>query len=253
LKPSIRSDSGRDRFLDEDYEIVYGPSASGLLHLAGRRSPEAFPRDFLGIANPYALRALGWPEREDVDFPRLPYGSREIRTIRGLFGRDRTFVLLGKEAREDAFKALPLSDFRIIHIAAHGFFDDRNGPRSALLLLRDPAGNEDGLIQSNDVLSLKLRPDLLVLSGCETGIGRLEKGEGLSGLSLAFFIAGARSILLSLWSVNDKAASVFMESFYRGFTEGMGKTEALRKAKLEMLATKYRHPFYWASFVLQGK
>ena len=101
------------------------------------------------------------------------------------------------------------------------------------------------------MLSMRISPDLLVLSGCETGIGLLEKGEGLSGLSLSFFLAGARSILLSLWNVNDKAASVFMESFYRNFTRGMRKAEALRRAKLEMLASRYRHPFYWASFVLQ--
>ena len=249
----IRTRDGRDRFLIEDFEIAYGPSASGLIQIADRPSPKAFPMDFLGVANPNPLRAFGLSGQEEIVFPRLPHAVREIRNIRNYFKRERTTLLLGGDAREDAFKALPLSDYRVIHIVAHGFFDDRNWQRSALVLLRDSSGEDDGFVQSSDIFPLRIQPDLLVLSGCETGVGLLEKGEGLNGLSFAFFYAGARSILLSLWSVNDKAASLFMESFYRHFTAGINKTEALRKAKLDMLSSKYRHPFYWAPFVLQGR
>jgi len=249
----IRTADGRDRFLIEDFEIAYGPSASGLIQIADRPRLKAFPMDFLGVANPYPLKAFGLSEQGELVFPRLPYAVREIRTIRNYFERDRTSLLLGRNAREVAFKALPLADFRVIHIVAHGFFDDRNWQRSALVLLRDPSAEDDGFVQSNDIFPLRIRPDLLVLSGCETGVGFLEKGEGLNGFSFAFFYAGARSILLSLWSVNDKAASVFMESFYRHFTAGINQTEALRKAKLEMLGSRYHHPFYWAPFILQGR
>jgi CHAT domain-containing protein len=249
----LRTTDGRDRFLIEDCEIAYGPSASALIRIADRSNPESFRMDFLGVANPFSLQAFGLSDADEIEFPRLSFGVGEIRTIRKYFPRHRTEALLGKEAREDRFKALPLADFRIIHIAAHGFFDDRNWQRSALVLLRDPAGDEDGFVQANDVFPLKLRADLLVLSGCDTGAGLLEKGEGLSGISSAFLAAGAKSVLLSLWSVNDKAASVFMAAFYRHFTAGRSKAEALRRAKLELLDSKYRHPFYWAPFVLQGR
>jgi len=249
----LRTADGRDRFLIEDCEIVYGPSASALIRIADRPNPESFRMDFLGVANPFSLRAFGLSDAEEIEFPRLPYGVGEIQTIRKFFPRRRTEVLLGKKAREDRFKALPLADFRIIHFAAHGFFDDRNWQRSALVLRRDPAGAEDGFVQANDVFPLNLRADLLVLSGCDTGAGLLEKGEGLSGISSAFLAAGAKSVLLSLWSVNDQTASVFMAAFYRHFTAGRSKAEALRRAKLELLDSKYRHPFYWAPFVLQGR
>jgi len=249
----VRAADGRDRFLVEDFEVAYSPSASALIRIANRPSPASFRMDFLGVANPFSLRAFGLSDAEEIEFPRLPFGVGEIRTIRKYFPRSRTEALLGKEAREDRFKALPLADFRIIHIAAHGFFDDRNWQRSALVLLRDPAGDEDGFVQANDVFPLKLRADLLVLSGCDTGAGLLEKGEGLSGISSAFLAAGAKSVLLSLWSVNDQAASVFMTAFYRHFTAGRSKSDALRRAKLELLDSKYRHPFFWAPFVLQGR
>jgi CHAT domain-containing protein len=249
----LRTVNGRDRFLIEDCEIAYGLSASALIRIADRPSPASFRMDFLGVVNPFSLRAFGLSDAVEIEFPRLPFGVGEIRTIRKYFPRSRTEALLGKAAREDRFKALPLADFRIIHIATHGFFDDRNWQRSALVLLRDPAGDEDGFVQANDVFPLKFRADLLVLSGCDTGAGLLEKGEGLSGISSAFLAAGAKSVLLSLWSVNDQAASVFMAAFYRHFTAGRSKTDALRRAKLALLDSKYRHPFFWASLVLRGR
>lgn len=249
----LRASGGRERFLIEDFEIAYGPSASGLIRLAERPAPVSFPMDFLGVANTRAFPIFTFSERERILFPELPFGLSEIRAIRRFYARARTTVLLENEAREDRLKHLNLSDFRVIHIVAHGFFDDSNWARSALLLLPGEYGVEDGFLQANDIFVLNLRPDLLVLSGCQTGAGLLEKGEGVTGLASAFFFAGARSILLSLWNVNDKAAASFMKSFYRHFAAGEGKAAALRKAKLEMLAGAYGHPYYWASFVLQGQ
>jgi CHAT domain-containing protein len=209
--------------------------------------------EFLGFANTRARAVFTFSEKVKISFPEIPFGVREIRAIRGLFSAARTSVIWGDQAREDRIKAVPLADYRVIHLVSHGFYDDRNWQRSALLLQPDENGREDGFLQANDIYGLNLRPELLVLSGCQTGTGYLQKGEGLTGLASAFFYAGARSILMSLWNVNDKATSVFMESFYRHFASGMGKAESLRRAKMEMLNSSYRHPFYWAPFVLQGK
>jgi len=249
----LLSAGGRERFLVEDFEITYGPSASGLIRLNEQSAPASYPMDFLGFANTHARTVFAFSEKVKIAFPELPFGVREIRAIRDLYPRARTTGLWGDQAREDRIKALPLADYRVIHLVAHGFYDDRNWQRSALLLQPDESGREDGFLQANDIYGLKLRPELVVLSGCQTGTGYLQKGEGLTGLASAFFYAGAQSILMSLWNVNDKATSVFMASFYRHYASGMGKAESLRRAKLKMLDSSYRHPFYWAPFVLQGK
>ena len=246
-------DAGRSsRFLVEDFDVRYGASASCLINLKDRPAPERYAMDFLGLANPFPTRAFGLSVDEDLSFPALPDSLKEIRDIRGHFDPAKTTVLLGHDAQDRAFKSLPLADYRIIHLAAHGFFDDRNWWRSSLILLPDPQGSEDGFLQPDDVYGLRLAPELLVLSACETGIGRLEKGEGVNGLSYAFFYAGARSILLSLWSVPDRTTSAFMVSFYDYWMAGRPKSEALRLAKIKALRSNGGNPFYWAAFVLLG-
>ncbi len=250
---SLIEADGKPRFLIEKYEILYGASASCLIALGERPRKSTAPKDFLGVANPYPVSAYGLSLDQKYQFPRLPYARQEIRTIKNFFKPERTSLLMGRAAEEKKFKELRLADYRIIHLAAHGVIDDRNWWRSAMLLLKDPGNVDDGFLQSTEIYLLRFSPDLLVLSGCQTGIGTLEKGEGINGMSSAFFYAGARSILLSLWSVNDKATAMFMEYFYRPLTGGRAAAEALRLAKMQMLRSRYAHPFYWAAFVLNGR
>ena len=250
---SLIEADGKPRFLIEKYEILYGASASCLIALGERPRKSTAPMDFLGVANPYPGSAYGLSLDQKYQFPRLPYARREIRTIKNFFKPERTSLLMGRAAEEKKFKELRLADYRVIHLAAHGVIDDRNWWRSAMLLLKDPGNVEDGFLQSTEIYLLRFSPDLLVLSGCQTGIGTLEKGEGINGMSSAFFYAGARSILLSLWSINDKATAMFMEYFYRRLTGGKPAAEALRLAKMQMLRSRYAHPFYWAAFVLNGR
>ena len=250
---SLIEADGKPRFLIEKCEILYGASASCLIALAERPRKSTPPMDFLGVANPYPVSAYGLSLDQKYQFPRLPYARQEIRTIKNFFKPERTSLLMGRAAEEKKFKELRLAEYRIIHLAAHGVIDDRNWWRSAMLLLKDPGNVEDGFLQSTEIYLLRFSPDLLVLSGCQTGIGTLEKGEGINGMSSAFFYAGARSILLSLWSINDKATAMFMEYFYRRLTGGKPAAEALRLAKMEMLRSRYAHPFYWAAFVLNGR
>ena len=107
-------------------------------------------------------------------------------------------------------------------------------------------------LQVLELYNLRLKADLVVLSACQTGKGKLERGEGVLGLPRIFFCAGARSVLLTLWRINDESAAKFMNLFYRYLSEGNDKAQALRLAKLEMINTKFSHPFYWAAFVLNG-
>ncbi len=240
------------RFLVQDFDVRYGPSAAALLQLADRPAPAFYARDFLGLANSAPMRRYALSADEVRDFPALRGADREIEEAGRRFAGRRSTLLLGRRAEEAALKALPLAEYRIIHLAAHGFFDDRRWWRSSLVLLPDKKKADDGFLQPDDISGLSLGPELLVLSGCETGLGRLQNGEGLNGLAYSFFCAGARSILLSLWDVDDRATAVFMNSFYDHWLGGRTRSEALRQTKIDMLGSAYADPRYWAGFVLLG-
>lgn len=117
---------------------------------------------------------------------------------------------------------------------------------------RDDAGPEDGLLQPIDLFGVRLDADLVVLSFCQSGNGHFEKGEGLIGFSAAFFLAGANSILSSLWVIDDESAAQFMNRYYRHLAAGKTKGEALRLSKIDIMNSKYGHPFFWAPFILIG-
>jgi CHAT domain-containing protein len=107
----------------------------------------------------------------------------------------------------------------------------------------------------NEIVDMKLNADLVVLSACQSGLGKLVRGEGMIGLTRAFLYAGAGSVVVSLWKVDDLATSRFMQKFYKRMQEGAGIPDALRQAKLDMLSSgvpAYRNPFYWAPFVVTG-
>ena len=180
------------------------------------------------------------------------------------------------QASERNFKGM--QEPRILHIASHGFFlsdkDQKsdfysmeNNPllRSGLLLagaqntyfgrqLRPNTfmDGEDGVLTAHEVLNMDFNgTDLVVLSACETGLGEVKNGEGVYGLQRAFVIAGARSVVISLWKVDDEATQDLMTSFYKHFLDGMTKYESLTLAQREMRA-KYEDPVYWGAFVLCG-
>ncbi len=260
--------SGSDNqpaFFIADYMISYAPSATALVDILGREEPTAPQKDLLAFANPeygfaessgkkvdagHVLREfyLG----QEFDCSPLKYSVEEVNQISRLIKKKSRDVYTGKEATEERIKSLVLKDYEIIHFATHGFIDEKVPLRSSLLLALDEDPKEDGFFQSREIYGADLAANLVVLSACQTGRGKLERGEGVMGLSRAFFYAGADSVLASLWSINDKATSVFMKYFYQGLSQGLSKGEALQKAKLEMIGSPYKHPFYWASFVLSG-
>jgi CHAT domain-containing protein/Tfp pilus assembly protein PilF len=188
--------------------------------------------------------------------PRLRFSRQEALGIAALapagavttrldFAADRDFILSGR-----------LRDFRYIHFATHGVFDAERPELSGLALSRvDPAGKpREGFLRLRDVYDLDLAADLVVLSGCQTALGKEIRGEGLLGLTRGFLYAGAPRVVASLWWIDDRATAALMASFYRGmWNEGLRPAAALRKARLSLASMyRFRDPSYWGAFVLQG-
>jgi len=244
--------AGGEKFLVEDFDIAYAPSISYLIHVAEPTSAGKGTMDLLAVANEEGKELKGFSPYMSYRFPPLSHAAEEVREIAHSFVPERSEVLVNGQVGESAFKNLPLSNFRIIHLAMHGYFSDDKWWRSALVFRPTPNSLEDGLLQTLELYDLNLNADLVVLSACQTGMGKLSRGEGILGLSGAFLAAGARSVISSLWSINDESTSLLMSSLYRYLTEGKTKAEALRLSKIRMLRTSYGHPYFWAAFILSG-
>ena len=187
---------------------------------------------------------------------RLPYTRDEVLAIGKLFPVSQRQVFLGADAREEAVKSEKLDSYRFIHFASHGFLDERMPGRSGILLSRAPQSADDGILQMGEIMRLKMNADLVTLSACSTGLGKLVNGEGILGLTRAFFYAGSRNVVVSLWNVNDSATATLMESFYRGLNKGLPKNEAMRQARLTLIHSTqaaWQHPYFWAAFVIEGE
>jgi len=179
--------------------------------------------------------------------------EQEVDEISLLFEKNKRAVFKEKNATEDALKSLQLTDYKYIHFATHGFVDTQNPALSGIMLYKKDTNHEDGILHSSEVYNLKLNADLVVLSACETGLGKVVKGEGIVGLSRSFLYAGAKNMMVSLWRVNDEATKELVVDFYHKLEKGrnVSKAEALRKAKLAFLKDKkYAMPYYWNGFVL---
>ncbi len=236
---------GPARFLVEDFELSYAPSAACLLDLAGRRPERPYERDLLAVACP-------GPSRSMPAAPPLVHAKAEVRDIAKLFAAGRRKVLSGSSATEAAVKRAALPGTRFIHLAAHGVLDPEIWGRSALLLRADAAGREDGFLQPADISTLDLDAEVVVLSACRSAEGTRVRGVGVLGLSAAFLAAGARSVVSSLWEVPDGSTARFMKDLYAALSRGKSGAEALRHAKLAAIRSRYGHPRRWAGFVLIG-
>jgi CHAT domain-containing protein len=239
-------------FLAERFMVTYAPSVSSLLSIRERpRSPRR-TRDLLVVrdSGPKSLRLL--PALRRLDFPALTFIDEEIEAVVRPFSPEKRLVLEDGRSSAGALKSLPLDRFKIIHIAAHGYFDDENWERSGLLLERRPGSAEDGVLRPTDLYDLRLDSDLVVLSGCQTARGRAPEGTGLLGLSMSFLAAGSRAVLAGLWNVDDRSTAGLMGRFYSYLAEGKTVAEALQLARIDLIRSKDRHPFFWAAFVLFG-
>jgi CHAT domain-containing protein len=257
--------SGEGRFLVEDFTISYAPSATVLAEL---RRPNgsagaADRADVLVIADPAAQRETGelptdrvaraLYEDERFAVAPLPSTRDEAESI-ARHARPGSVVLTGGDATEHNVKAAGLDRFRVVHFATHGLVSERAPYRSALVLARAAGDGEDGFLQAREIYRLRLQTDLVVLSACQTGRGQVIVGDGVQSLARAFMHAGSRSVVASLWNVNDESTARFMEAFYSHLASGEAKADALRNAKLEMLGDPATaSPRAWAAFVLVGE
>jgi CHAT domain-containing protein/tetratricopeptide (TPR) repeat protein len=191
-----------------------------------------------------------------LTIPRLPFTADEARQIESVAGAMSHLTALGFRASRSTTLDPDLANYRYVHFATHGYLDAERPDLSALVLsLVDARGNpQDGFLRAHDVYNLSLRADLVVLSACETGLGKEIKGEGLVGLTRGFMYAGAARVAVSLWSVSDRATADLMRTFYQAMLAGGQRpAAALRAAQLDMIKRKaWSAPYYWAAFVLQG-
>lgn len=192
-----------------------------------------------------------------MNWKRLPFTRQEADKIMALVPEEERISFLDFQADRAHATSPELSQYRIVHFATHGFADSENPELSGIVLsLVDGNGSwQNGYLQLYDIFSLNLPAELVVLSACQTGIGKEIKGEGLVGLTRGFMYAGARRVAVSLWSVDDQATAILMSSLYdKMISERMPPASALRAAQLEMWhSQEWKSPYYWAAFTLQGE
>ena len=289
LVPFQALEDEHGRYLVERYSISYLTSGRDLLRMQSPRPSRSEP---LVIANPFfgepemaptllakanrassGSRTSALPASQQrrsitigkdlssVYFAPLSGAGQEARAIQLRFPEAR--ILSGRQATESALKQADAP--RVLHIATHGFFlQDAVSARIENPLLRSglalaganlrARGADDGIFTALEASGLNLwGTKLVTLSACDTGVGEVKNGEGVYGLRRAFFLAGAESLVMSLWPVSDYMTREMMTTYYTGLKQGLGRGEALRQAQLVMLKRAgRRHPFYWASFIQSG-
>jgi len=261
-----------------EHEVVHLPSASTLAvlrrELAGRKPAAktvAVLADPVFSADDARVNSVAKAQNGEEAAPDL---TRAISDVRGdlrrlLLTRDEAEAILSVTPRTDGFGALDfranrataisdeLSSYRIVHFATHGLLNSEHPELSGVVLsLVDERGQpQDGFLRLHEIYNLRLPAELVVLSACQTGLGKEVKGEGLVGLTRGFMYAGAARVVASLWQVNDAATAELMKRFYRRMLkDGMRPAAALRAAQIEMWKKpQWQSPFYWGGFALQGE
>ena len=309
------------QYLADRFNISYTPSVTVLKSIHDEDNTRTWPRQLLVFADPpfndrqvtqmeqqsnpaepfedkspSSLLALRSTVRfsNDVELPRLPGTRLEANRIASLFDASKTDRFLGPRASEREFFDLSnsgeLQNYRYVHLATHGYLDTDRPEFSGIVLALAPTDESyDGILQMREVFQLKMRPEMVVLSACQTGQGRVVGSEGIVGLSTAFLATGTDSLVVSLWNVPDRSTAMLMTRFYDNLQQGRTKSESLQAAKqwlrsltsqqvqefwTEMpddpapnaahcadrpLATSrhssrpYADPYFWAPFILIGK
>ncbi len=237
-------------FLIHHHTISYSHSVE--LMLENKRTEErAKKNQLLAIAPSFETHYQGEHLRSDELAP-LRYNISEANAILAFCGGE---ILKGESANRVDFFSVA-EDYRAIHFATHGKANDKNGAFSYLAFSQNEQNSGDeNILFAQDIYNLDLKADLVVLSACETGIGEWERGEGMISMARSFSYAGAKNILTTLWKVNDRKAGILMQNYYENLQDGLGKSSALRQAKLDYLSEsklENSHPFFWASFISLG-
>lgn len=256
----------RKRYLIEDHALSYAPSLTVLREMSRIRRKDTNDAvrapTLLALGNP----ALGQSTKErapgpllmDENLGALPEAEKQVKALGQLYGPKRSRVYVGADAREERMKA-EAGNFRILQLATHGILNNASPMYSHLVLAQGATGaQEDGLLEAWEMMNLDLKADLVVLSACETARGRVGAGEGVIGLTWALFVAGSPATVVSQWKVESTSTTELMLEFHRRLQPSnkqphTSTATALQQASLKLLGNReYRHPFYWAGFVVVG-
>ncbi len=259
---------GTPRLLLDDFRVSSAPSVSVVKALRERSQREPAKNLLAMLASPVFRpedpRLLGHEVRRDESFVEppldltrdLPFTEEEGDRILGLLGVSAVQLATGFEANQGFVLDPALREYQILHFATHGHLDPSRGELSGLVLSQfDAEGRAvDGFLWAYEIQDLELAAELVVLSACETGLGQETPGEGLVGLTHAFYAAGVDRALVSLWRVDDRATASLMEFFYEALVrDGRPPAEALRRAQLRLREAGWEEPYYWAPFILDGE
>jgi CHAT domain-containing protein len=263
--PENDNGSSSTSFLVNSYRIHYAGSLA-LSSVLDPAEDRTYSSDFFGFAPSYKNSGPSARQTSRGSWRPLTTSAYEVNKIANLFdeknagffssifgSRSKAKTLTNRKATESAFKKASLSNYRIIHLAAHAFPSDSTSGSSGIVFNASNESDEDDILYSSEIYSLKLNNELAVLSACDTGGGTIVEGEGVMGLSRAFQYAGTANLLVSLWQVEDRSTSTLMVNFYRSVVDELPYAQALRKAKMQLAQNaQYEHPRYWAPFVLYG-
>lgn len=245
-KPDKSYSYGSTRYMIEDYEIKYFTSLNELL---------GNTRDVRSNASTgfSAFAISDFSDLNTENLPSLPYATQEVRDIdKILQSVDNKRIFIEDEATKEAFKKIA-GDSRVIHIATHSEVSEQD-PLFSTIYLNESNGikNTNSALYAYELFETKLKNDLIMLNSCSSGSGSYLQGTGIMGISRALRYAGAKSLALNLWSVNDQVASEFASGFYSAINSGETKSKAMREAKLRLLNTGNANPYYWGSYMLIG-
>jgi len=246
-------------YLIKKYEISYNYSASLFYKQSTTDMSTKNNGSWLGVA-PVFNGTKNLVINDNYITP-LPATKTEINTIqKKLLEKNQTpKVKLFDDASEAYLKSQEIKDFKYLHIATHGFVNSEKPELSGIVLSQNKEGHNDGVLYTGEIYNIEINSDLVVLSACETGLGKVSKGEGIIGLSRALLYAGTNNIMVSLWRVADESTSELMIDFYDSLLaieeqNNSIYTNSLHVAKLKMIdSKKFSHPFFWSPFILVGQ
>ena len=245
-------------YLVNDYTISYGYSATLLLDQRNKIKKQSAGN--LTAFAPVDFNDQYYDEmiRGDLgNVSSLPATETEVNGIATLFGKNvkkqKSSIFTHKQANEQNAKGPEVRNYKFVHIATHGVINEEKTKLSGLLLYGDTTTVEDGILYAGETYNLKLNANVVVLSACETALGKVQKGEGIIGLTRGFLYSGSTNLVVSLWRVADESTSNLMIDFYSRLISKKSIPQSIKEAKLQMIKdSKNAAPYYWAPFILIG-
>ena len=247
LKDTIQKPFQGYQYLIKDHPISYYPSATVLHFERTKEQKESKPQnDYFGLAVSNFENALCTEDGKALE--NLGNTTSSVESIQNYFSSEKSTTLFNDHANRDDFSSLDLEDYRYLHFATHGQINSEKPEFSNILL-------HDGCLNLYEIFELEFNADLVTLSACETGLGKLVQGEGMVGFTRALMYAGTPSVILSLWEVGDDSTKDLFVNYYSKLSkDGSQKYAPLREAQLQMInSEKFSNPYFWAPFVFIGE